>query len=185
MEFIKKYLSESLSFLLGFALAFVILSFYKDNENQKDIKKAQDNLAQEVKIGENNKTEIEKISSSTKALAQTATTTSEVNYDFLKVSDQKPGDSVDIAYAKAKFPFWLVVHTEKNGKIWNALGARMKKAGEYTGVTVPLLAKTQPGKRYWVIIYKDNGDGKFDLNTDFPALDKNGNFKMLSFKTVE
>ncbi len=186
MNIFKKYLTELIAFVLGFALAFLVLSFYKQDKKQQEVKQQEAVLQEDVKEGEKEDKAKVKISENKKILAQMVSTSTDMNsFDYLKVSDQKAGEQVNVAYVKADFPFWVVVHMEKDGKIWNALGARMKKPGEYSGVVVPLLAKTYPEHRYWVVIYKDNGDGKFSLQNDFPATDANGNIEMLSFNTVK
>ncbi len=187
MEMIKKYLSQIIAFLLGFFIAFSFLYFYKNEKKDEEIKQletaVQEEVASTTEAEEKLVEELNK-NSNEAIIAQNASTTDEGSFDYIKVSDQKAGKSIDVAYAKADFPFWLVVHMEKDGKIWNALGARRKEAGEYTGVVVPLLAGTKAGNRYWLVLYKDNGDKMFDLKTDFPVKNKDGKFIMVDFKAL-
>ncbi len=182
-EKIKKYGVYALMFVLGFASAFFFDSFKKDKKEQEYQVSVEENVKEIVKEANIKEQKAKLKEYNEKIIAKTATSSSEYSLDYLKVSEQKAGKTVNVAYAKADFPFWIVIHAEKDGKIWNALGARMKKAGEYTGVEVPLLVEMQGGgKRYWAILYKDNGDGQFDLNTDFPATDENGNYIAVPFK---
>ncbi len=188
METIKKYSSSILAFALGFILAFFSAKYYFKTVDSKLDEQLENNTLEIDKILEEGKkqAEIEKeiIDSKEPVLAQETNESTESNFDYIKVSDQKAGKEVNVAYANAEFPFWLVVHAEKDGKIWNALGARRKEAGEHTGVVVPLLASTKSGSRYWVVLYKDNGDKNFDLKTDFPVKKTDGSFIMVDFKAL-
>ncbi len=187
MENIKKYISQIVAFALGFALAFAFVSFYKKPAQDKMTEQKNEQTLEVKKIMQEGQEQIQKekeFIANEAVLAQNASSTDEANFDYIKVSDQKAGKEVNVAYAKADFPFWLVVHAEKDGKIWNALGARRKEAGEYTGVVVPLLAATKSGGKYWVVLYKDNGDKNFDLKEDFPVKRADGGFIMVDFKAL-
>ncbi len=188
MEIVKKHISTIIAFLLGFAIAFVSAKFYFKNSEIKKDEAMENNAIKLEEMLDNAKVQAEKekeiIDSQEPVLAQETTKDTESSLDYIKVSDQKAGKMVNVAYAKADFPFWLVIHAEKDGKIWNALGARRKDAGEYSGVQVPLLASTKSGSRYWVVLYKDNGDRNFDLKTDFPVKKSDGGFIMVDFQAI-
>ncbi len=190
MEFIKKYLSEAIAFVLGFVLAFAFLSFNANSKKEKELEKEIEKAKLELNVEETKKAEEKTISMLQKSqesiLAKDAKQDSlDDVYSVLKVSDQKAGKEVDVAYVKTDIPVWLVVHMEKDGKIMNALGARLKQKGEWTGVVVPLLAPTKKGGKYWLVLYADNGDGKFDLKTDYPLkLKDTNNYVMLPFEAM-
>ncbi len=184
-EFVKKHLKEAVSFTLGFALAFIVFSFYKGQKKEVEFEKT-DKIVQEEVQGEKEamKETEENLDSAVKesdsVLGEQPETIAR-NSDFIKISEQNAGDLVVVDYAKYPEDFWLVVHDEINGRIMHALGARMKKAGEYKNINVPLLAPVKSGAKYWLVIYKDNGDGKFDFKNDFPAK-SNSAIIMTNFK---
>lgn len=91
--------------------------------------------------------------------------------DYIHVSDQVADETVAVALVTLETNGWVVVHEEQNGFIGNALGAKRKDAGTYTGVTIPLLRSTTAGARYWIVLYSDNDDRQFNLTDDFPLRD--------------
>ncbi len=188
IDYVKQHTAKIVAFALGFLVAFVFLGASqkasKENMTDELINKAMEENAQDIEVA---KETINSLVESQQSVINSSATSSDSNmvYDFLKISDQKAGNTVSVAYVKAEYPVWLVVHMEKDGKIWNALGARLKDKGEWTGVEVPLLANTKAGSRYWLALYKDNGDNKFDLKEDFPLKGGNGEFILLPFNVVQ
>ena len=102
---------------------------------------------------------------------------------LVTVSDQSAGNTVLVANVTLPQDGWIVVHEERNGVVANALGAVRRDAGTHTDVLVKLLRPTLAGKTYWIIPYKDNGDRKFDLKTDFPLRTDQDKLEMYPFKT--
>jgi len=186
MEKSKKVILPLLAFIVGFAFAYLLLNKQRETVAQEEFNVVESVIDQQIENAEiPNEEKEEEIISDEKILAQSvATSTNENNFDYIKVSDQKAGKEVEVAYVKAEQPVWIVVHMEKDGKIWNALGARRKEAGEYTGVVVPLLAPTTKGARYWAVLYADNGDKEFSLDKDFPLKNADGEFIMVDFKAI-
>ena len=128
MEFVKKYIGVALAFVLGFVAAYGVLTWNKKQNQTQEFKKVEEQVQQDVEEGKKEQKILKE--NNEKILAKTASSTDASAFDFVKVAEQKAGKNVDVAYVKADFPFWIVIHAEKDGKIWNALGARMKKAGD-------------------------------------------------------
>ncbi len=102
---------------------------------------------------------------------------------IIDVSDQSAGNTVKVSHITLANDGWIVVHEARGGFIANALGAARKDAGKYSDITISLMRNTEPKKEYWVVLYKDNGDRIFDLNTDFPVRDSKNNPIINSFYT--
>lgn len=77
---------------------------------------------------------------------------------------------------------WVVIHEGTASHIGNALGAKRFDKGEHSG-SVELLRATEVGKVYRAVLYRDNGDREFNLDSDFPFL-KNGNEPVLTIFSV-
>ena len=92
----------------------------------------------------------------------------------ISVRDQESGSSVQIDIVTLNDAGWVVVHEENGNAVGNALGALRRDAGSYEDLSIPLLRETLPGSRYFVVIYNDNGDQEFSLESDFPARDESG-----------
>jgi len=102
----------------------------------------------------------------------------------IQVSEQAAGHSVTVNSAILDVNGWIVVHEEKDGFVSNALGASRADQGVHTNITVPLLRGTEPGNRYWIVLYSDNGDREFSLTDDFPLKDTAGAPLISSFQTI-
>ena len=101
----------------------------------------------------------------------------------ISVANQPSGSTVSITSFTLETDGWAVVHEEKNGFIANALGAVRRDEGQYTNITIPLLRDTQSDSRYWIVLYSDNGDRQFNLQTDSPLKDSLDSPITSSFKT--
>lgn len=96
-----------------------------------------------------------------------------IRNDAVVVPDQKAGTRVIVSYVVFDDDGWVVIHEGTASHIGNALGATRFDAGEGSGV-VELLRPIVAGSIYRAILYHDNGDREFSLDTDFPFL-QNGN----------
>jgi len=103
--------------------------------------------------------------------------------DSIVVRNQAPGLRVNIDKAVLEENGWVVIHEGTASHIGNALGAARFDAGEHSGV-VELLRATETQKTYWAVLYRDNGDKEFNLDSDFPFL-QNGNSPVLTTFIVE
>jgi hypothetical protein len=94
-----------------------------------------------------------------------------IQNDAIVVPNQKAGLQVAISYVVFESDGWVVIHEGTESQIGNALGATRFDAGEHSGV-VELLRPTEAGKIYRAVLYHDNGDREFSLDSDFPFLQK-------------
>ncbi|MBU6323222.1 MAG: hypothetical protein KGI41_01245 [Patescibacteria group bacterium] len=106
--------------------------------------------------------------------AASATSTPSLPQDAsgaVSVKDQAAGDSVIVESVTVPPPgVWVVVHEYHGSERGNALGARYVR-GPSINVVVPLLRATVQGGTYAVVLYRDNGDGAFNLADDSVYVD--------------
>ena len=93
----------------------------------------------------------------------------------VSVASQKAGDSVLVTSVTVPPPgVWVavrdVIGTGSSSDLGNVLGAA-RVPGPESNVTVPLLRPTLPAERYAIQLYRDNGDGVFDLSDDSVYVD--------------
>lgn len=101
----------------------------------------------------------------------------------VRVEAQKSGQEVVVTEVQLQHDGWVVVHEERDEIIANALGAVRKNAGTHTAVHIPLLRSTTAGNRYWVVLYTDDNDRMFSLETDAPVRTTTGVVVMSAFET--
>jgi hypothetical protein len=86
------------------------------------------------------------------------------------VKDQVAGDKVVLdSVTFGVGGGWVVVHETEGQWLGRALGARRFDAGSAKG-EVSLLRNTAEGKVFQVMLYADNGDKQFSLETDKPLV---------------
>jgi len=91
--------------------------------------------------------------------------------EFLIIPDQETGGEVFVQQVSLTQPGWVVVHElSDDGLLGNALGAQRFNSGTYSGA-VSLLRVTEVENEYVAVLYRDNGDKRFDLDLDLPVLD--------------
>lgn len=89
----------------------------------------------------------------------------------LSVSNQPAGASVLVESVTVPPPgVWVAVREVTNGQLGNILGAARAK-GPRSNIRVPLLRNTEPSHAYAVELYRDDGDGAFNTNTDSVYVD--------------
>ena len=110
----------------------------------------------------------------------TASPVSENPGGILSIEDQLAGFTVSIANAQVGPDQWVVVAEDREGQVGNILGAARFVGGAQSGL-VELLRATAPGKTYYGLIYKDDGDRIFSLEGDAPLRDATGNLILVSF----
>lgn len=126
----------------------------------------------------------EEITENQKTTAQDLNTNeTKLNSDGIVVRKQSPGLTVIIEKAVLEEDGWVVIHEGSASHIGNALGAARFDKGENSGV-VELLRATELGVTYRAVLYRDNGDKEFNLDTDFPFL-QDGNQPVLTTFIVE
>lgn len=99
----------------------------------------------------------------------------------LAVSNQLSGNHVNIT--SVTFPEmggWVVIHEVMEGELGNALGAQFFSEGSWSG-TVSLLRNTVVGNTYAAVLYGDNGDRQFTLESDKPLTDRTSSQVIMKF----
>jgi hypothetical protein len=119
---------------------------------------------------------------STNALVINSSLSEESN-SAVMVKDQVAGASVSVASVETDASTWVVVREDKNGVLGNILGATRIDAGNSAHVVVSLLRSTVVGQTYQVVLFKDDGDKKFDHKIDVP-LTSDGVLIAQSFKAL-
>ncbi|MFA4941401.1 MAG: hypothetical protein WC582_02280 [Patescibacteria group bacterium] len=108
----------------------------------------------------------------------------EIFSSLLKVENQSSGASVSVFSVSLSAPSWIVIREDSDGKMGNILGALWLPQGFHENETVELLRETEPGSRYYALIFSDDGDKKFVRETDLPLKDDNGEMIVSEFKTL-
>jgi len=106
------------------------------------------------------------------SLKTTPNTLLNEGYSF-SVTDQSAGGVVYVSHLVFAKEAWVTVREDNNGQLGNVLGAHWYPAGEQSGA-IELLRNTQPGKSYFVVVYVDNGDKKFDYKKDALLVNESG-----------
>lgn len=109
----------------------------------------------------------------TSELPENTTLTDSTSLEYIVVEDQLAGTSVLIKEIGLSASSWAVVHEDIGGVPGNALGAQRFDKGVHSG-TIKLLRSTNVDQNYYVFLYRDNGDRKFDLETDSFVMDDEG-----------
>lgn len=104
----------------------------------------------------------------------------------LEVKDQFGTTTAVISRVYTDTPSWVVVREDINGNPGNILGASWVPAGETLNLTVELLRAATEGNTYHALVHTDDGNGgaDFDLKTDLPLTDANGDNIMKSYKVI-
>ncbi|MEK7390681.1 MAG: hypothetical protein AAB635_00915 [Patescibacteria group bacterium] len=99
------------------------------------------------------------------------------------VVDQGAGNVATVASVETDVSAWVVVREDKNGVVGNILGASRVDSGASNNIVIYLLVPTTADKTYRVVLFKDDGDRKFDYRIDVP-LTSGGVLISKSFKTL-
>ena len=94
---------------------------------------------------------------------------------------QPAGLTVAVSQASVSGNTWIVVYESANGERGNALGAALFMPEKASGV-IRLLRTTVAGQTYFVGHHRDNGDRKFSLENDQPALGTDGEPVYVEFR---
>lgn len=89
----------------------------------------------------------------------------------LFVMNQSAGSEVTIESLTVPPPgVWVAVREVNGIELGNVLGAG-RVNGPRSKITIPLLRATEPRQQYAVELYRDDGNGVFDLSTDSVYVD--------------
>ena len=104
----------------------------------------------------------------------------------VSVHDQPPGDTVVVESVTVPPPgVWVAVREVVGDELGNVLGAA-RIAGPRSGVSVPLLRATEPGRSYAVQLYRDDGSGVFDVAVNSVYVDFDTGARVVAyFSTAE
>lgn len=156
-----------LSFIGGFAIGFILIWGWNAYQDRPLDVEGQSSTPEGVELSDESN---EAPDTTTSVINDEASEIPEATTS-ITVADQAAGAQVTVARVTLPVDGWIVVHEEINGVIGNALGAARRDAGSATNITIPLLRDTNTGMRYWIVLYSDDGDRQFGLDTDFPIRD--------------
>ncbi len=89
----------------------------------------------------------------------------------VSVADQLSGDTVMVESVTVPPPgVWVAVRETNGNDLGNVLGAA-RVSGPRTSVPISLLRATEPGRSYAIELYRDDGNGVFDLATNSVYVD--------------
>lgn len=89
------------------------------------------------------------------------------------VANQVAGTEVTVESVTVPPPgVWVAVREVSGSDLGNVLGA-VRVSGPRSSLSIPLLRATEPNLSYAVQLYRDDGDGVFDLTTDSAYVDFN------------
>jgi hypothetical protein len=92
--------------------------------------------------------------------------------DMISVFDQAPGKIVTVDSVVLTTAGFVVIQTDESDVPGAVLGVSPMLFAEPTNlVDIPLTTELTLGTMYFATVYHDDGDGVFDLKTDFPAID--------------
>lgn len=107
----------------------------------------------------------------------TETKAAPASASVLDVIDQPAGRAVVVKRLDVAATSWIAVRDYADDKIGNVLGAVRREKGTAQNAVIDLLRATEPGKKYVVVIFTDNGDGEFSTKTDTPLKDSTDTVK--------
>jgi hypothetical protein len=96
------------------------------------------------------------------------------------MSDQYPGNVVQLNSVQLANPGWVVIQANNAGQPGVILGETYFGSGINPG-KITLSQAMIDGGTYYATLYSDNGDQKFNVSTDKPLIDANGNIILKVF----
>ncbi len=117
---------------------------------------------------------------------ETPTTTEQTDANEINriiVSDQYPGNVVNVSSAQVANGGWIEIHKDNAGTPGAIIGSAWVEKG-IAPVRVTLTEKTVDGQLYYAMLHSDNGDKVFDAAKDLPLKDSRGNVIMKTFRAT-
>ena len=194
----KGQLKTIVLLLIGFIVGFAMHAFTSSEETvvSDDLKDAKEGLIDEGVLTDENSDVSDETSSSEEdkevieviqededgstVFNATPNNSSNGGYSF-SVADQSAGGVVYVSQLVFTEESWIAVREDNNGELGNVLGAHRYSAGKHNG-SIELLRNTEPGKTYYVVIYVDDGDKKFDHKKDVLLVDNLGDVTAAIFR---
>ncbi len=109
----------------------------------------------------------------------TTDTTSGTNR--IVMSDQYPGNVVNVSSVQLDQPGYIAIHKDNNGQPGAVIGYAHFDKGINPG-KITLTTPTVEGGTYYAMLHSDNGDNKFSETADAALKDSNGNIIMKIFR---
>ncbi len=184
MDHISKYTNKDvsmekvnrntiISFIIGVIVGLFVFWLWSATMNQLQVRNTEEtNLEYSTEVSEDTTPQ------DTETSDIINTPAPQLRSDAIVVQNQAAGSQVVVTRAVFDESGWVVVHEGNGEQIGNALGALRFDEGEHSGV-VELLRATEEGEVYWAVLYRDNGDKEFSLETDFPFI-REGNQPVLT-----
>ena len=181
--------------LIGFIIGFAMHAFTSSEEAvvSDDIKEAKEELTDEKTVTDENgevlgdtastseeNKEVDQVEDDKATFNATPNNSSNGGYSF-SVADQSAGGVVYVSQLVFAEESWIAVREDNNGELGNILGAHRYPVGKQDGV-IELLRNTEAGKTYYVVIYVDDGDKKFDHKKDVLLTDNLGDVTATIFR---
>ncbi len=114
------------------------------------------------------------IGSATTSTSKVATSTPKKAYyesGAVSVINQPAGSDVVVESVTVPPPgVWVAVREISGNTLGNVLGAEYVH-GPRSNVSITLLRATEPNRQYTIELYRDNGDGVFNLSSDSVYID--------------
>lgn len=102
----------------------------------------------------------------------------------ISVLDQSAGGTVTVESVTVPPPgVWVAVREVIAGDLGNVLGA-VRVSGPRSGITVPLLRETESGRSYVVQLYRDDGNGIFDVAVNSVYVDFDTGARVVAYFTT-
>lgn len=105
-----------------------------------------------------------------------------VDTNIVTAPNQKAGSTVLVDRVVSETEIWVAVREDNGGLMGNILGAKKVAAGTSEDVVIELLRPTVANAKYYVVLFRDNGDGMFDNKTD-AIIESDGRIVVSTFKT--
>ena len=102
----------------------------------------------------------------------------------VSVAHQPAGDTVVVESVTVPPPgVWVAVREVADDELGNVLGA-VRVIGPKSGVAVPLLRATEPGRSYAVQLYRDDASGVFDVAVNSVYVDFDTGARAVAYFTT-
>jgi hypothetical protein len=116
--------------------------------------------------------------------ATTSTMASVQKSGSVSVSNQSSGDTVIVESVTVPPPgVWVAVREVNAGDLGNVLGAA-RVNGPRSNIEIPLLRATESGRPYAVQLYRDDGNGIFDVAVNSVYVDFDTGARVVAYFTT-
>jgi len=158
------------AFVVGLLIGGMLVWAFSGPSADAPTNKTDDQKSEEVKGDDEKKTDEEKVDAPAgqEASVVKALPKLEVGDGKVQVEDQKASKTIELA--SATYPVsegWIGVRQYDNEELGYILGvARFSEEQGLVPSEIPLLRSTTAGKTYAIVIFKEDGDRKFNLGGD-------------------